>query len=154
MIARREGLSAADARDAVQEGLCAFLQLPRARGLVDRREEGVRLLSTIVRNAARNMRRRHHRSRPHDPLEDALSDAEAPTLEALLIRSEEHARVVACVELLAEAQRQVLTLRLLDGWTGEEVARALGLTPGHVAVLLHRARRGIRRCLAGESTAA
>lgn len=152
ILARREGLSADEARDAVQEGLFTYLQLPRARALVGRVDESVRLLGVVVRNAARNMRRRHHRSRPHDPFDDALSDAKTPSPEALLIRAEDRERVVACIELLVEAQRRVLTLHLA-GLTGEESARALGLTPGHVAVLLHRAKRGLQRCLGEAATA-
>ena len=62
------------------------------------------------------------------------------------------------MQTLADVQRAVVTLRMLDDVAGEDVAQALGITPGHVAVLLHRAkinlldlhdqiRREPRRCV-------
>ena len=48
---------------------------------------------------------------------------------------------------LAEVQRAVVTLRMLDDVVGEDVARQLGLTPGHVAVLLHRAKGQLITCM-------
>ena len=53
------------AEDAVQEAFHTFLELPQARELVDSAAESRALLAAIVRNAARNLRRRHHRDRPH-----------------------------------------------------------------------------------------
>jgi RNA polymerase sigma-70 factor (ECF subfamily) len=41
----------------------------------------------------------------------------------------------------------VVTLRLLEERPGEDVAAALGITPGHVAVLLHRAKQALRVCM-------
>lgn len=41
----------------------------------------------------------------------------------------------------------VLTRRLLDEVKGDDVGRALGLTPGHVATLLHRAKADLRDCI-------
>jgi RNA polymerase sigma-70 factor (ECF subfamily) len=52
------------------------------------------------------------------------------------------------LEHLPPRQREVLTLRDIDGWTGDEVCNALGLTPTNQRVLLHRARMGVRRALA------
>jgi RNA polymerase sigma-70 factor (ECF subfamily) len=49
---------------------------------------------------------------------------------------------------LADVQRAVVTLRMLDEVPGADVARQLGVTPGHVAVLLHRAKAALASCLA------
>jgi DNA-directed RNA polymerase specialized sigma24 family protein len=68
--ARKEGLGSEDALDAVQEAFQTFLLLPQARSLVEEPRESASLLGVLVRNAARNMRRRHHRAVPHDPLDD------------------------------------------------------------------------------------
>jgi len=51
------------------------------------------------------------------------------------------------VQTLAEIQRAVVTLRMLDEVPGEDVATALGITPGHVAVLLHRAKGNLLTCM-------
>jgi RNA polymerase sigma-70 factor (ECF subfamily) len=53
------------------------------------------------------------------------------------------------IEALPPAQRTVLRLRDVEGWSSEEVCGALGLTPGNQRVLLHRARTGIRARLDG-----
>ncbi len=153
-VARREGLSPDDALDAVQEAFHTFLTLPQARSLVDDREGSRRLLAVLVRNAARNMRRRHFRSRPH---EDAAAHEEipddAPSVDETLSRAEEHVRLMGCVSKLGELQRHVVTLRMLDELSGEATAARLGLTAGHVAVLLHRAKEALLRCV-GEAAGA
>src|SRR5215475_13274513 len=103
-VARGEGLSGVDALDAVQDGLASFLHLPQARRLAAAPDEAAALLTVVVRNVARNLRRRHHRSRPHlsderviDSLEDPL-----PSVDDLIARAEEHVRLVGCLHLLTE----------------------------------------------------
>ena len=56
--------------------------------------------------------------------------------------------MLGCVQQLGEVQRQVVTLRMLEELSGTEVARQLGLSPAHIAVVLHRAKEALRRCLA------
>jgi RNA polymerase sigma-70 factor (ECF subfamily) len=105
---------------------------------------------TMVRNAARNARRRHHRRMPHVLIEDegprAMpgSDSDA---EALIAHAEETVRLRACIASLCTAQRAVVTLRLLEEKSGEDVATALGLSRGHVDVLVHRAKVSLRACM-------
>ena len=102
----------------------------------------------MVRNAARNRRRRHFRALPHDDLDaHPLAAADAPAADEIIARAEDHVRLRACVEELCEIQRAVVTLRLLEEQPGEDVAAALGITPGHVAVLLHRAKQALRVCM-------
>jgi len=45
---------------------------------------------------------------------------------------------------LPDAQREVFTLRDVEGWTSTEVADALEITAGNQRVLLHRARTRVR----------
>lgn len=45
---------------------------------------------------------------------------------------------------LPPAQREVITLRDVEGWSAEEVCNALGLTETNQRVLLHRARTRVR----------
>src|SRR5512144_1682663 len=98
----REGLTRVDAIDAVQEAFTALLGLPQARELSVDDEGAARLMAVLVRNAARNMRRRRHRSRTHEPLEEAMEvPAEAMSVEALLVTAEEHVALLGCVSQLA-----------------------------------------------------
>ncbi len=148
--ARAEGLQPDDALDAVQEAFHTFLLLPQARTLVAEDGEARKLLEVVVRNAARNLRRRHHRSVPRAAFEEVAElPADEPSVEALIERAEEHVRFLGCVDRLAELQRRVVTLRMLDEASGPEAARALELQPGRVAVLLHRARKALQACLLG-----
>lgn len=143
-MARAEGVTPEDAVDCVQEGIVTLL----TSALPDDAEELAALLATMVRNAARNRRRRHFRARPHDDLDAHPMPADEDLAsDALIARAEEHMRLRACVEELCEIQRAVVTLRVLEEQPGEDVARALGISAGHVAVLLHRARRALRVCM-------
>ncbi len=147
-VAVREGLTGSDALDAVQEAFHTFLGLPQGRSLAGEREDAERLMTVLVRNAARNMRRRHHRSRPHDTWEHVDAASDDPSSDALVAQAEEHIALLGCVNQLGELQRQVVTLRMLEQVSPAEVARELGLTPNHVGVMLHRAKQQLRECIA------
>ena len=144
----REGLTRIDAIDAVQEAFTTLLRLPQARELSLDDDGAARLMAVLVRNAARNMRRRRHRSRTHEPLEGAMEvPAEAMSVEALLVTAEEHVALLGCVSQLARIQRLVVKMRILEELSPEEVARSLGLTRGHIGVLLHRAKHALLECI-------
>ena len=146
-VARSEGLTPEDAVDCVQEGLCTLIDLARA-GQLDAGRDPAPVLSTIVRNAARNHRRRHFRSRPHDEIDALdLADRDGAFPDELVVRAVEQLRLRACVAELCEIQRAVVTLRMLDERPGEDVAQLLGITKNHAAVLLHRAKSSLRACM-------
>jgi RNA polymerase sigma-70 factor (ECF subfamily) len=147
-IARGEGLSPTDALDAVQEAFHTLLARPDKDALEHRPDDAARVLATMVRNAARNLRRRHHRARPHDDVTEAPLADHSPGADALLVAHETTAKLGGCMAGLAEVHRHVVTLRVLEEMSGAEAAQALGVTPGHVAVLLHRARKELERCMA------
>jgi RNA polymerase sigma-70 factor (ECF subfamily) len=149
-IARAEGASAEDAVDCVQEALCTFLDLERRDDLPENHEEWGALLAGIVRNAARNHRRLHANARPHlEVVDDERVDPKWIIAEDLLARAEDHVRLRACVQELCAVQKAVVTLRLLEEVPGEDVATTLGISSGHVAVLLHRAKRSLHACMSG-----
>lgn len=156
-IARREGIGPIDALDVVQDAFHTLLARegcargepggPRASGVRARPDEAARLLAAIVRNAARNLRRRHHRARPHVDVEDEpVAAGEAPP-DAALERARELAQLGGCLAALGDVHRRVVRLRVLEELSGDEAARALGLSPGYVAVLLYRARKQLERCM-------
>ncbi|SRR6266508_836351 len=67
--------------------------------------------------------------------------------EERLVGKETLGVIAQAVEALPPAQREVITLRDLDGWTSDETCNALGLTETNQRVLLHRARSKVRRAL-------
>jgi RNA polymerase sigma-70 factor (ECF subfamily) len=148
-LAVREGLTGQEAIDATQEAFVTLLGLPQARALSDTHDEALSLLSVIVRNAARNIRKRHHRTRPHVPADEQPLASDETPVDELIAQAEAHAAVLGCVQRLADVQRHVVTLRMIEEMSSAEVAQLLGLTPNHVTVLLHRAKSELRRCLSG-----
>lgn len=152
-VARAEGLGPEEAFDAVQEAFHSFLTLPAARTLVDARDDSRNLLVAVTRNLARNRRRLAALARPHDsdPAALAALPAPVPTVEELLSAAEDQVRLRGCVASLGEMQRAVVTLRMLDEIDGQDIAGTLGITPGNVAVLLHRAKANLLACMTNET---
>jgi RNA polymerase sigma-70 factor (ECF subfamily) len=140
-IARREGVTATDALDVVQDAFQRLLGRPDLR---EDAEAARRALAAMVRNGARNLRRRHHRALPHEDIELTSS---APNPAESLDHAAEVAQLAGCMAALADSHRHVVTLRVLEELSGDETARELGLTSGHVAVLLHRARAALAACM-------
>lgn len=151
-VARGEGLSPADAVDAVQDAFVSLLALPQARLALEAPAEATNLLVALTRNIARNRRRLHAVARPHERTDATLEalPADDVAVDDLLDRAEETVRLHGCLRQLADLQRSVVTLRMLDEVAGEDVARTLAITPGHVAVLLHRAKASLASCMSAE----
>ena len=146
-LARREGVTAADALDVVQDAFHTLISRPDSQALRDKPDDAARVLSTIVRNAARNHRRRHHQAKPHVDVDEQGLAAPVLAPDAAIEQAETQAQLVGCMAKLGDAHRHVITLRVLEELSGEEAARELGLSAGHVAVLLHRARKQLEQCM-------
>jgi RNA polymerase sigma-70 factor, ECF subfamily len=69
--------------------------------------------------------------------------------ESETLRAELRARLEAAIAALPERFRVVLTLRDVDGLSGEEVCNVLQITESNQRVLLHRARSRVRAALEG-----
>jgi RNA polymerase sigma-70 factor, ECF subfamily len=67
--------------------------------------------------------------------------------EERILAKEVRAVVDGAIERLAPAQRAVITLRDLEGWSAAEASELLGVADGHQRVLLHRARTQVREAL-------
>lgn len=67
--------------------------------------------------------------------------------EERLLSAEARAAITQAIAALPPAQREVITLRDVDGCSAEEVCEALAISPGNQRVLLHRARTKVRRAL-------
>ncbi|HXT68866.1 MAG TPA: sigma-70 family RNA polymerase sigma factor [Vicinamibacterales bacterium] len=119
-------LPASDAADLVQD---VFIQAwSRLRELRDDSAFGA-WICTIARRQAAS----HYRSRR----EFVSLPANLAAREGTHVQAEAHA-AVAAIQDLPEAYRETLTLRLVEGLTGSEIASVTGLTPDSVRVNLHR----------------
>lgn len=67
--------------------------------------------------------------------------------EERLLAGETRGFIQAAIAELPPNQREVITLRDIEGWTGSEVCNALAISETNQRVLLHRARSRVRRAL-------
>jgi len=145
--ARRKGLGAEDALDAVQDSFISFLRLPEARSIAREGDDALKLLTVIVRHNVQNqLSKRRRRSRARALVEAEAAQLDDESSEVLITRAEQLARVQGCILRMANLQRQVVMLSLLDEQPHDRVAQLLGISSGYVRVLLHRAREHVRHC--------
>ncbi|MDX1511869.1 MAG: sigma-70 family RNA polymerase sigma factor [Nitriliruptorales bacterium] len=64
--------------------------------------------------------------------------------EGRLLSSEIRSVLIAAIESLPPAQREVITLRDVEGWDAAETCTAMGISSANQRVLLHRARAAVR----------
>lgn len=70
------------------------------------------------------------------------------TPEERTVAKELRRHIQVAIEALPPQQRQVITLRDVEGWSAEEVCVALKISDANQRVLLHRARGKVRQALA------
>jgi RNA polymerase sigma-70 factor, ECF subfamily len=70
-----------------------------------------------------------------------------PTPEEGLLAGEIRDLIAAAIAALPVAQRTVIALRDVEGWSSEEVREALEISAGHQRVLLHRGRARVRQAI-------
>jgi RNA polymerase sigma-70 factor (ECF subfamily) len=73
-----------------------------------------------------------------------LVEADAPSLEQIVERSDMSACVQRYLEGLSDSYRAVILLHDLDGLTGPQIAEILGVSLATVKIRLHRARVRLR----------
>jgi RNA polymerase sigma-70 factor, ECF subfamily len=74
----------------------------------------------------------------------AIMPASWPTPEEGLLAGETREVIAAAIAELPKAQRTVIALRDIEGWSSEEVCEALEISAGNQRILLHRARSRVR----------
>jgi RNA polymerase sigma-70 factor, ECF subfamily len=146
--ARRRGATPADAFDIVQDTFASFLTLPEARSIAHVGDDAVKLLTVIARHNILNRRRKlaRHDTWPDLDVIDALPSPDTESSVDLLLHAERLARAYGCLQRMSRLHRAAVLLSTLDEQPGEDVATSLGVSPGHVRVLLHRARAHVRAC--------
>ena len=124
-----------DAEDLVQDVFIhAFAQVKHLRDPT----AFVGWICTIARRRATD---HYRRARPTLELVDNIAATDRPD-----ITTEAHA-ALAAIQTLPEAYRETLTLRLVEGLSGPEIAALTGLTPASIRVNLHRGFRLLRERL-------
>jgi RNA polymerase sigma-70 factor (ECF subfamily) len=84
---------------------------------------------------------------PDSPHPGAWAAPPVPWPQEKLLEGETLGVIEMAIDMLPEAQREVILLRDVDGWTPMEVSDVLGITDGNQRVLLHRARSKVRAAL-------
>jgi RNA polymerase sigma-70 factor (ECF subfamily) len=74
----------------------------------------------------------------------AIMPTRWPTPEEGVLADETRAVIAAAIAELPPAQRTVIALRDVEGWSSEEVREALEISAGNQRILLHRARNRVR----------
>lgn len=159
--------SRAVAEEVVQE---AWVGVLRGIGRFEGRSSLKTWLYRIVANTAKTRGLREARSIPFSALGDESGDEPAADADRFLgsgerfpghwsvppqswapegrLLSQETLEVVAReIDRLPPAQRAVITMRDIQGFTSEEVCNALDLSETNQRVLLHRARAKVRSAL-------
>jgi RNA polymerase sigma-70 factor (ECF subfamily) len=146
MSAGHRSLSSAD--DVAQEVCMAvFTALPSFR------REGKPFLAFVYGICAHKVADAHRiasrsRSMPMAEVPDAASSEQGPEQNAVALAT---AGVVDnLLEVLPEAQQEILRLRVVVGLSAEDTAEALGMTAGSVRVAQHRALAKLRHLLADD----
>jgi RNA polymerase sigma-70 factor, ECF subfamily len=84
---------------------------------------------------------------PDSPHPGAWAAPPVPWPQDRLLEVETLGVIEMAIDKLPEAQREVILLRDVDGWSPMEVSDVLGITDGNQRVLLHRARSKVRAAL-------
>ena len=131
-----------DAEEAVQE---AFMRAWRYRGSCRTPEAPLPWLLQITRNEAMRigarLRERSQSESGAEPPESPIEDVE---LEGVIPQLATEQRLM----VLSPQDRELVRMRLVEDRPQADVAAALSLSEGTVAVKLHRARARLKRALA------
>lgn len=159
------------AEEVVQETWMAILEsLRRFEGRSSLRTWIFRILT----NRAKTRAQREGRTIPFSSLADMLDEATEPAVEParfrppgqqwaggwvafpasweespeeLLLSQETRSCIEKAIAALSPNQREIITLRDIEGWSPEETCSFLGISEANQRVLLHRARAKVRGVL-------
>jgi RNA polymerase sigma-70 factor, ECF subfamily len=133
------------AQDLVQDTFVrAFGSLESFRG-----ESSLRSwLFTIARRLVLDQRRGARRERLHVAIDDAANQlVSSDDVLGSVVADESEARVRGAVERLSPTQREVFTLRVVQGLSYKEIAEVASTTEGAARVHYHNAMRAVKEFL-------
>jgi RNA polymerase sigma-70 factor (ECF subfamily) len=155
------------AEEVVQQ---TWLEVLRGLDRFEGRSSFKTWIFTILNNQAKTRGKRESRCSPFSAFENPDAEAHEPAVEPdrfqergqwpggwaslprcwsespehALLTGEAGAVITSAVAQLPASQREVITLRDIEGWSSAEVCTVLGLTEANQRVLLHRARSRVR----------
>ncbi|MBY6204286.1 RNA polymerase sigma factor [Halomonas denitrificans] len=161
VIARLALGNEADALDAVQDAMIAFVRRYSDRPAEERRPLFHRILDNRIIDVHRTRTRRgkwwwssrkvDEDGDTLDPVDRATADpAVAPSPEAHAVHEQFAGRLDRALAALPHRQRQVFLLRAWEGLDVRETAEALGVTAGSIKTHYFRAQAKLRELLENE----
>ena len=131
------------------EDLTADVFVKALRSLERYEQRGTPFIAFLYR-IARNAAIDRARSRRRNPSAEELSPhmASGHDVEHAAISGTERATLLAALARLKQSDRDVIVLRLIEGYSGLEVAQMLGRSEGAVRILQHRAMERLRKAYA------
>jgi RNA polymerase sigma factor (sigma-70 family) len=136
--------SRTDAEDVVQD---AFEALGRRRAPLADPARAAGYLRVSVVNGARTLQRRRRVAWRHQP---RLLERDAGGADEGAMLAAEHAEVAKLVTALPKRQQQVVVLRYWTGMSDDQIAEALGISPGTVRATVSRSMKTIAADLGGQ----
>ena len=128
----------AEAEDAVQE---LFLRLWRGKDALDGIRSPKGYAIRVLRNLCLDRIRQSRKTLPSEDLPEAALPARQ---DEAVDEKERLAKVLDAIKSLPERQREVLTLRTLDGLSYEEISDRTGINYLTLRVLLSQARHKLK----------
>ena len=127
----------ADAKDAVQE---LYLKLWTLRDHLEMVREPAAYGSLLLRNLCID---RIRRRKPREELREDQADGPPPDRQ--LEEKEALKAVLKNMDALPENQRKLLTMRVLEGLSYQEISQKTGLSPLNIRVQVSLARKKLSR---------
>jgi RNA polymerase sigma-70 factor, ECF subfamily len=137
LYGRALGLSHSEAEDVLQETFIALLKLPQAPAAPE--NYAFRSMRNRVLNYRRSLWRRV--AREFESMRWFERDPDETPAERAAVR---------CLEKLQPDQREVIVLKIWSGYTFEEIAGMLDLSPNTVAGRYRYGLEKLRACLKGK----
>jgi RNA polymerase sigma-70 factor, ECF subfamily len=146
LYALRHLRNEAAAVDVVQDALLILLEAARA-GRIEDPDHVDRFVLGTCRNLVSRMRRNERRARTFAVATLPLQSAELPPAFSQI----DAARLALCLGRVNSRAQRVVLLTFQEDRSVEEIATELGISPGNVRVLRHRAIAALHRCVEGST---